>query len=84
MNTVTLQEAKEAKNALVEALSTALSEFTDKTGLRVESVTISSPFADMNYTQYGAMMAETLAYNTLTKQYVLPKASYNVDVNIPM
>ena len=84
MNTVTLQEAKEAKNALVEALSTALSEFTDKTGLRVESVAISSPFADMNYTQYGAMMAETLAYNTLTKQYVLPKASYSVDVSIPM
>jgi phenylpyruvate tautomerase PptA (4-oxalocrotonate tautomerase family) len=84
MNTITLQEAKEAKNALVEALSAALSEFTDKTGLRVESVAISSPFADMDYRQYGVMMAETLAYNTLTKQYVLPKASYNVDVNIPM
>jgi hypothetical protein len=84
MNNVTLQEAKEAKQALVAAISTALSAFTDRTGLRVEAVNISCTFPDIGYVAYGKMMEQDLAYNTLTKEYILPSIPYDVDVSIPM
>jgi hypothetical protein len=84
MNTVTLQEAKEAKQALVAAISTALSVFTDKTGLRVEAVNVSCTFPDIGYLAYGKVMEQDLAYNTLTKETIRPSIPYDVDVTIPM
>jgi hypothetical protein len=86
MNNVTLQEAKEAKQALVAAISAALSTFTDKTGLRVEAVNISCTlnisctFPDIDYAAYGEMGAGPSLRMKMVEQGLI----YDVDVSIPM
>lgn len=75
MKNITLYEAQQYKKLLTDTITEALTAFTTQTGLRVDSV---------NITTVGTRYSQGVAYNTLTRSLVEPETVYEVIVHVPM
>lgn len=70
--TLTIREAQQAKMVLAATITEALNTFTARTGLRVDSVDITTEI------RYGC------EYDTRTRNFVKPEVRYEVTVSVSM